>query len=64
MKGKLIFLAALGLLPIWRSGAKGGLTFYGWVINHTVFGDFPEYIPREQYDTGFCGPTYVEADNG
>ncbi len=36
-------------LPIFRSGGCGGLSFWGWVVNHTVFGPPVEYVPFEDY---------------
>lgn len=36
-------------LPIFRSGGRTGLTFLGWVINHTIFGPPIEYVPEEDY---------------
>ena len=35
--------------PIFRSGGRTGLTFWGWVINHTIWGDVVEYVPEEDY---------------
>jgi len=36
-------------LPIFRSGGRTGLSFWGWVKNHTVFGPPLEYVPVEDY---------------
>ncbi len=37
-------------LPIFRSGGKTNLNFWGWIINHTIFaGPGPEYVPEEDY---------------
>jgi len=36
-------------LPIFRSGGRTGLTFWGWVVNHTIFGPPVEYVPEEDY---------------
>lgn len=36
-------------LPIFRSGGRTGLSFWGWVANHTIFGPPVEYIPVENY---------------
>ena len=36
-------------LPIFRSGGKTGLTLWGWIVNHTIFGEPVEYIPKEAY---------------
>jgi hypothetical protein len=47
---------ALGLLgvesftlPIFRSGGRTGLSFWGWIVNHTIFGPPVEYVPVEDY---------------
>lgn len=49
----LIILGLLSFLPVWRSGLKTNLTFWGFVLNHTTFGDPIEYIPRERYEEIF-----------
>lgn len=36
-------------LPIFRSGGRTGLSFWGWVANHTIFGPPVEYVPEEDY---------------
>ncbi len=36
-------------LPIFRSGGRTGLTFWGWVKNHTIYGPPIEYVPEEDY---------------
>lgn|GEM_PF-1433428 len=36
-------------LPIFRSGGRTGLSFWGWVVNHTIFGPPVEYVPAEDY---------------
>ena len=36
-------------LPVFRSGGRTGLSFWGWVLNHTVFGPPVEYVPEEDY---------------
>lgn len=36
-------------LPIFRSGGRTGLSFWQWLVNHTVFGPAVEYIPFEDY---------------
>ncbi len=48
---KKIFMLGLivSLLPVWRSGEKGNLTFWGFVGNHTIFSDPVEYVPKEDY---------------
>lgn len=54
--GKTILVWAIVLsmvLPVWRSGLKGNLTFLAWVKNHTIWGDPVEFIPREDYERIF-----------
>ena len=36
-------------LPIFRSGGRTGLSFWQWVVNHTIFGPAVEYVPSESY---------------
>lgn len=36
-------------LPIFRSGGRTGLSFWQWVVNHSVFGPAVEYVPQEDY---------------
>ena len=36
-------------LPIFRSGGKTDLSFWGFVANHTIFSDPVEYVPQEDY---------------
>ena len=40
-------------LPIFRSGLKHNLSFAQFVLNHTIFGDSPEFIPKEDYEGAF-----------
>jgi len=48
-----LFLGLLAVesfaLPIFRSGGRTGLSFMGWLVNHTVFGPPVEYVPVEDY---------------
>ena len=39
-------IAAFGL-PVFRSGLKGDMTFAEMIYNHTVFAEFPIYVPQE-----------------
>ena len=39
--------------PIFRSGLKTNLTLFGWLRNHTVWGDPIEFIPEEAYKEAF-----------
>jgi len=36
-------------LPIFQSGGRTGLTFWSWVVNHSIFGPPVEYVPEEDY---------------
>lgn len=45
--GTLIVLSFT--LPIFRSGGRTGLTFWGWIFNHSIFGPPVEYVPFEDY---------------
>ena len=36
-------------LPIFRSGGRVNLTFWSWIVNHSVFGEKVEYVPFEDY---------------
>jgi len=47
----LLGMLAVGsfTLPVFRSGGRTGLSFWGWVKNHTVFGPPVEYVPAEDY---------------
>ena len=45
-----LVVTTLTFLPFWRSGGKDHLTFWGFVLNHTVFSPDPiEYVPKEDY---------------
>lgn len=51
-----LLLAEAFTLPVFRSGGKTGLSFIGWLRNHTIFGDpGPEYVPEEDYAREFQG---------
>lgn len=45
----LIVLGVASLIPIWSSGGKGGLNFWQFTLNHTIFNGGPEYVPEEDY---------------
>lgn len=45
----ILGLGVLGSLPIWSCGQRKQLTFWEFVLDHTVFGPNPEYIPEELY---------------
>ena len=42
-------LLVLSVLPIWRSGLKDNLNFWQFLLNHTIWGDPVEFIPKEMY---------------
>lgn len=42
------------LLPVWRSGGRENMTFWGWLWNHTIFGPKVEYVPEEDYKAEIC----------
>ena len=42
-----IGLIVASFLPVWRSGLRKDLTFWGFVRNHTIWGDPVEYVPIE-----------------
>jgi len=48
-----LFLGTLAVesfaLPIFRSGGRTELSFWGWVRNHTIFSEPVEYVPEEDY---------------
>ena len=53
-KRGVVLVAVAGLLPVWRSGGRENLTFYGWVWNHWIFGPKVEYVPEEDYQAEVC----------
>ena len=51
-KAKLVLVWVVALAfssPIFRSGLKSDLTLIEFIVNHTVFGDPVEFIPKEDY---------------
>ena len=52
-KGEAIVIGlALSLtLPVFRSGGRTGLTFWEFVVGHTIWGPPVEYVPLEDYLT-------------
>jgi hypothetical protein len=50
-------LIIASFLPVWRSGLKYNLTFWGFIYNHTVFAPDPEFLPREDYAGIFAEET-------
>jgi hypothetical protein len=44
-------------LPVFRSGGKSDLSFWGWVRNHTIWGPPVEYVPEEDYIAELEGVT-------
>ena len=53
-KGRIVVLGTASMLPVWRSGGRSGLTFWGWIWNHTIFGPRVEYVPEEDYEAELC----------
>jgi hypothetical protein len=49
LMGGLFCLAIGSFVPVWRSGRRGNLTFWQFVLNHTIFGPEVEYVPEEDY---------------
>lgn len=45
----ILGLGVLGSLPVWSCGMRRHLTFWEFILDHTVFGPEPEYIPEELY---------------
>jgi len=46
---------AFFITPIFRSGMRGGLTGWEWIVNHSIFGPKVEYVPAEAYLDIFKG---------
>lgn len=64
-----LWKAALGIsfvlaltVPVFRSGLRDDLTFWEWIINHTIWGPPVEYIPEEYYMGFFDGTGDKSAD--
>jgi len=53
-KRGVALVVVASLLPVWRSGGRENLTFWGWVWNHTIFGPKVEYVPEEDYKAEVC----------
>jgi hypothetical protein len=53
-KGLIIATGVATLLPIWRSGGRDHLTFWGWIWNHSIWGPPIEYVPEEDYESAIC----------
>ena len=45
----LVLVVGAFTIPIFRSGMRGNLTLWGFLINHTIYGSPVEYIPEELY---------------
>jgi hypothetical protein len=56
-KGFLVVAGFASILPIWQSGGRTHLTFWGWIYNHTIFAGKAEYIPEEDYESAICAKT-------
>lgn len=46
--GGLLFTGAF-TVPVYRSGGRAGLTWFEWVMEHTIFGSPIQYVPEEDY---------------
>lgn len=55
-----VIMAGVALLPVWRCGLREKLTFYEFVINHTVFGPPVQYLPEELLTRGESEGIYME----
>ena len=45
-----LVVTTLTFLPFWRSGNRANLTFWGFLLNHTIYGPPVEYVPEEDYE--------------
>lgn len=46
----VVVLFTLSLAPFWRSGHRANMTFWGFLLNHTIYGPPVEYVPEEDYE--------------
>lgn len=53
--GTIIATEVIFGLPLFRSGGRTGLSFWQWVINHSIFGPPVEYVPEEDYMAELAG---------
>jgi len=57
----LVILGALALVPVWRCGLRENLSFYEFIIEHTIFSPHEvEYIPEELLTKGETEGIYME----
>ena len=56
----LVILAGLALVPVWRCGIRENLSFYEFVLEHTIWGHEVEYIPEELLTRGETEGIYME----
>ena len=57
----LVILGGLALIPIWRSGLRTNLSFYEFIIEHTIFSSHEvEYVPEELLTRGETEGIYME----
>ena len=49
-------------LPVFRSGGRGNMSFWGWIVNHSIYGKPVEYVPEEDYTKELEG-TWLEGGN-
>jgi hypothetical protein len=52
-------LVIASFIPVFRSGGRTHLTFWGWIWNHTIFGPPVEYVPEEDYASEFEGVKFT-----
>ena len=62
--GTGILIVASFTVPVFRSGGRTGLTFWQWIINHTIWGPPVEYVPEEDYMRELEGVKLLARDNG
>ena len=51
-------------VPVFRSGGRTELTFWQWIINHTIWGPPVEYVPEEDYMRELEGVESLSSGNG
>ena len=51
----VLLLVLISLIPFWRSGRRGRMNFWGFLMNHTIWGPPTEYVPEEDYEKALEG---------
>ena len=59
-----ILIVASFTVPVFRSGGRTELTFWQWIINHTIWGPPVEYVPEEDYMSELQGVQLLARGNG